>query len=162
MGGPRPVDGLGPPRSWRAVDTLLALALLGWAGAQALRAHAELAKRPVVQGPNRVWRPPEADGPLGGEIIDPRADGLATELAARYGLETLPTVPTLPDTLGPGDGSTPRLLWPTPDAPVLVVGSWGGDLVVFLSGVGVVIADPARLPADAPALALQVPREQTF
>lgn len=156
---------LAPPRL-RPLDGVLALALAAWAGGQIVRAHAELSKRPVVVGLHRTWRPPVPEGPLGGEIIDPRPDTLAAELKARYGLAAVPAAPGGPSTpgatTGPGDGSTPRLIWPAPDRPLLVVGSWGGDLVVFVPGLGVVVADPARLPADAPARALDVPRERPF
>lgn len=143
----------------RLLDLALALGLLAWAGGQIVRAHAELQDRPVVAGLHRAWRPPVPDGPFGGEVIDPRATTLAAELAARYGLDA---VPDAPDAQGPGDGSAPRLVWPTPGAPVLVVGAWGGDLVVFVPDLGVVVADPARLPDTLPAKALTVPRERPF
>ncbi len=145
----------------RLLDLALALGLLAWAGGQIVRAHAELQDRPVVAGLHRDWRPPVPEGPLGGELIDPRTTPLAEELATRYGLagspEALP-----PDTHGPGDGSAPRLVWPAPSAPVLIVGAWGGDLVVFVPGVGVAIADPSRLPDTLPARALSVARERPF
>jgi hypothetical protein len=143
----------------RVLDMGLALGLLAWAGGQIVRAHAELQDRPVVTGLHRDWRPPVPEGPLGGELIDPRATSLAEELATRYGLGA---VPDAPDTHGPGDGSAPRLVWPAADAPVLVVGAWGGDLVVFVPGLGVAVADPARLPDTLPARALDVPRERPY
>lgn len=145
----------------RPLDLALALGLLAWAGGQIVRAHAELQDRPAVAGLHRDWRPPVPEGPLGGELIDPRPTSLAEELATRYGLVWAPdTLP--PDTHGPGDGGAPRLVWPAPDAPVLVVGAWGGDLVVFVPGLGVAIADPARLPSTLPARALSVARERPF
>lgn len=146
----------------RVLDLALGLGLSAWTGVQIVRAHAELQDRPVVAGLHRDWRPPVPEGPLGGELIDPRETSLAEELSMRYGLAPAEFPTTTPDTHGPGDGSAPRLVWPTPETPVLVVGAWGGDLVVFVPGLGVAIADPARLPDTLPARTLDVPRERPF
>jgi hypothetical protein len=143
-----------------APDLVLGAVVLAWAGVRLAHADAELNARPVVSGPFRTWGPPEAGGPFGGEVIDPRPTGLADELAARYGLRAAP--PLAPTARGAGDGSVPRLIFPAPGEALLVVGSWGGDLVVFAPGVGVTVVDPDRVPADVPAHPLDVPRERVF
>ncbi len=150
-------------------DGLLGALLAFWAGVVVVRAYGEVTTRPVVQGLVRTWRPPEPDGPLNGPVIDPRGTSLAEELRARYGID----VPTAaPDAKGPGDGSAPRLVYLTGDqhasglAPygrtLLVIGPCTQDLVVFVPGVGVVLAAPGAIPPTVPALRLAVTPERMF
>ncbi|MCK6571227.1 hypothetical protein L6V77_09015 [Myxococcota bacterium] len=146
-----------PPR---APSVLLGGALLVWTALRVRAADAELNARPVVDGPFRRWLPPHDDGPFGGHLIDPRSNTLANELTARYGASVLP--PLSPTTRGPGAGDPPRLIFPAPGETHLVVGTWGGDLVVFTPGLGVAVVDPDRVPADVPARPLDVPRERVF
>lgn len=141
-------------------DLLLAGALLAWTAARLTAADAELNARPVVDGPFRRWQPPRDDGPFGGHLIDPRPTSMAEEWTARYGLAVPP--PFVPTARGPGVGDPPHMIFPAPGESHLVVGTWGGDRVVFVPGAGVAVVDPDRIPADVPARPLDVPRERVF
>jgi len=149
-------------RTPRAPSVLLGGALLFWTGLRVRAADVELNARPVVDGPFRRWSSPRDDGPFGGHLFDPRSSSLEAELTARYGLAAPP--PLVPTTTfaATGAGHRPRLIFPAHGETHLIVGTWGGDLVVFTPGLGVSVVDPDRVPADVPARPLDVPPERAF
>ena len=171
-------------------DGLLGALLAFWAGVVVVRAYGEVTTRPVVQGLVRTWRPPEPDGPLNGPVIDPRGTSLAEELRARYGID-VPTAapdakgpgdgsaPRLVYLTGDQHASGLAPYGPTrgafgaladrhasglaPYGPtLLVIGPCTQDLVVFVPGVGVVLAAPGAIPPTVPALRLAVTPERMF
>jgi hypothetical protein len=151
-----------PALPGRRIALALWPVLLAWGGWVAARAYGELTAIQVVDGPDRTWRSPSptADGWL----LDPRPGPLAAELRDRFRPDA--PVPATDDpraaltalglgfreTRGLGDGYHECIVL-TP-APLLVVGYYGRDPIVFDPARGVVRLHAGSLGDDLPAIEL--------
>jgi hypothetical protein len=128
-----------------------------------VRAQRELTADLVVRGPEREWRSPSAVAD--GWILDPRPGRLAAELRDRFRPGAAPPATDEPraalaalgvgfaDGRGVGEGREPRVLL-APAGPLLLVGLYGRDPVVFDPARGIVRLHAGVLAEDVPALVL--------